>query len=57
MAQDHAAKIQNEMLFTTWNESCKDPALTDDGDLRECRRIANHDEKHASGFGASFREW
>lgn len=57
MAQDREAKIQNEMIFTTWDESCKDPALTEDGDLRECRRLKNHDEKHASGFGAGFKEW
>lgn len=57
MAQDRESKIQNEMLFTTWEESCQDPILTEDGDLRECRRFKNHNDKHASGFGSGFKEW
>jgi len=54
---EHQNKIQTEMSYTTWDESCKDPLLTEDNDLRECRRTNRHDEKHASGFGNSFKEW
>lgn len=43
-------------------ESCQDPMIDDDGNLRECRRIANHrvsdrtDPRHCSGFRA-WRVW
>jgi hypothetical protein len=55
--------VEQEMSYTTWEESCKEPSLMQDADtgkrddLRECRRRANHADKHASGFGAGYRTW
>lgn len=46
-----------EFALITWEFSCKDPSLFDDGDFRECRRERNHEGKHASGFHNFYREW
>lgn len=55
------ASIQTEMAYTTYDESCRDPYLTDGADfpaeLRECRRPKRHQGNHASGFGRHFVEW
>ena len=55
------SSIENEMSYTTYGESCKDPYLTDGvsfpPDLRECRRPKRHEGNHASGFGSRFQEW
>jgi hypothetical protein len=46
--------LETEMAFTPWDQSCKDPHITGTGDLRECRRPANHAGGfHASGFASS----
>ena len=46
-----------EMAWTPWRDSCRDPHITPDGDLRQCRRRRNHDDEHASGFGPLMRRW
>lgn len=49
--------IEREMTYTTWEQSCKDPALHDGGEFRECRRQAGHQPPHASGFGRTHLTW
>lgn len=49
--------IQQEMYYTTYDESCKDPTLTTQGDPRECRRPAGHAGPHASGFNDRLYLW
>lgn len=55
------ASIQTEMAYTTYDESCRDPYLTNGADfpaeLRECRRPKRHNGNHASGFGRGYVEW
>lgn len=56
------ASIQTEIAYTTYDESCRDPYLTNGADfpaeLRECRRPAGHTKgPHASGFGRGYVEW
>lgn len=48
--------LVREMQYTTWEQSCKDPAAFG-SDLRECRRPAKHAGPHASGFVTSYKEW
>lgn len=55
MATDDA--VRREVAWTTWAESCKDPAVTPEGDLRQCRRRSGHKGDCASGFGAALRRW
>lgn len=50
------AKREDEMAYTTWGQSCQDPAVID-GEVRQCRRPVLHDGEHASGFGKGYREW
>lgn len=46
--------LETEMAYTSWDQSCKDPHITGTGDLRECRRPANHGGGfHASGFAST----
>lgn len=52
--------VETEMAWTTWGESCRDAAVTPEGDLRQCRRRVGHptdDGGHASGFGERLRRW
>ncbi len=44
------------MAYTTWGQSCQDPAVVD-GEVRQCRRPVLHDGEHASGYGKGYREW
>jgi hypothetical protein len=45
--------LETEMAYTSWDQSGKDPHVTGTGDLRECRRPANHNGAfHASGFAS-----
>lgn len=53
VANQRVVDLDTEMSYTTWAESCKDPHVTLSGDLRECRRRADHPGVHASGFAAS----
>lgn len=46
-----------EFAYTSHRDSCRDPHLAHDGDLRECRRPANHQPPHASGFGRDHYVW
>jgi hypothetical protein len=46
-----------EFAFTTWDQSCKDPLLTDLADFRQCRRAIDHDGDHACGFGSARVRW
>lgn len=48
--------MELEMQYTTWEMSCKDPAVIH-GDLRNCRRPGDHEGRHASGFRTNYREW
>lgn len=50
------AEVEHEMAWTTWQESCRDPAVID-GSLRQCRRRARHNDDHASGYGRHYRKW
>lgn len=51
-------QIELEMSYTTWEQSCKDPAVDPStGDLRECRRQHSHTGPHASGFGPGLYMW
>jgi hypothetical protein len=53
-------EIQLEMYYTTWEDSCRNPAVTAEGSLRECRRFRGHWKNGspcASGFGDNYREW
>jgi hypothetical protein len=50
--------IEQEIAYTTWEDSCKEPAVVG-GEPRECRRQKNHDGVCASGFTANqtFKVW
>lgn len=52
----NTADFEREFAYTQWEHCCKDPAVVDN-DLRECRRPANHEGRHASGFGPALRLW
>jgi hypothetical protein len=43
------------MIYTPYQHSCRDPHITTDGDLRECRRQHRHDGPHASDY--PYTEW
>lgn len=45
-----------EFAYTTWEASCRDPAIIH-GDLRNCRRGRGHSGSHASGFGPYLSLW
>ena len=46
--------IEQEMAYTTWAESCKDPLLPSEYDERACRRRKGHEDNlHASGHSAN----
>lgn len=49
--------IQREMAYTTYAESCKDPHITPDADMRECRRAKRHAPPHASGYAKYHVQW
>lgn len=51
--------LELEMAYTTWDQSCQDPHITYDKELRQCRRAKNHEGPHASGFAStrSLRVW
>lgn len=48
--------FEQEFAYTTWEQSCKDPAVIQ-GDLRECRRPKGHKSVHASGHGKDLLMW
>ena len=45
--------LDEEMAWTTWADSCRDPYPP----FRQCRRPRKHDGDHASGFGANRLIW
>jgi hypothetical protein len=49
--------LVREMSWTSWQGSCRNPAVTEDDSLRQCRRRAGHDGDCASGFGQELRRW
>lgn len=46
-----------EVDYTPWPSSCRDPHVTPDGQLVQCRRQNLHDEGHATRAGAGLIEW
>ena len=49
-------EIQLEMAYTTYEDSCRDPAIVD-GDLVQCRRPRWHEpHNHAAGMTV-LRRW
>ncbi len=57
------AQLDLEFAFTSWRESCRDPAVAPSVipgaflDLLQCRRRAGHDGDHAAGYGEQRRRW
>jgi hypothetical protein len=49
------ADTRLEMIYTPYQQACRDPHITTDGDLRECRRQHKHDGPHASDH--PYTEW
>lgn len=49
--------IEMEMTYTPYLGSCREPAVTSTGDLRQCRRAMRHHGEHASGFGQNLYLW
>lgn len=49
--------IELEMAYTPYLGSCRDPAITPAGDIRQCRRAMRHTGTHASGFGKHRHIW
>jgi hypothetical protein len=49
--------VARELSWTSWGSSCKNPAVTPDDSLRQCRRLAGHPGDCASGFGTNLRRW
>jgi hypothetical protein len=45
--------LELEMAYTSWEQSCQDPHITLNGDLRQCRRARHHGGPHASGFASN----
>ena len=50
-------EIMRELSYTSYEQSCKNPAVTNTGSLRECRRQYGHTGVCASGFGRAYFEW
>lgn len=52
-------QVELEMSYEPYSSltSCLEPHLTEDGDLRDCRRLKNHTDLCASGFGSGFVTW
>lgn len=53
LVNEKIAAIELEMAYTTWEYSCRDPHISWNGDLKECRRAKNHEGVHAVGFTAN----
>lgn len=49
--------VELEMAYTDWDSSCREPAVMDNGSLRECRRAHGHEGLCASGFRGRFFTW
>lgn len=51
------AQLDTEFAYTNYEQSCKEPAVTPSGSLRECRRTPGHQGRHASGFRNNRYRW
>ncbi len=55
------AQLEQEMDWTTLEDSCLDPTILPSGDGRSCRRSRGHvhkgDPEHASGRGTRLVRW
>lgn len=55
---DELEQIEREYAYGTWQDSCRDEAITGDlSDLRYCRRPLHHKGLCASGRGADMARW
>jgi hypothetical protein len=50
-------RIEHEMAYTAYTDSCQDAHITPEGELRECRRSKRHAPPHASGYRDRHRQW
>lgn len=61
MSEEEQKQLELEMLYSTYDMSCLNPALVAAPDnaleSRECRRPKGHPGYHASGFGTRLVRW
>lgn len=57
IAMDETKLLLLEIDYTQWDVSCRDPHLTPDGQLVECRRQKKHDNTHATRAGFRAITW
>lgn len=51
-------RIELEFTYGTWQDSCRDEAITADlDDLRYCRRKLHHEGLCAAGRGSQMARW
>jgi hypothetical protein len=53
----HDLMLDLVMAYTTYDQSCRDPHITAQGELRECRLPTHHADDHASGYGPEGRRY